>query len=623
MATSGRFYTYAFWAQDDFKLRPNLTLNLGLRYDIMKPYTEVYDRWSFMDPDLPNPAVGGYPGALRVRRRRRRTAVTAGRRSRPTTAALGPRVGAAYSLNERTVLRGCYGINYSRRGAVGGRAGARNGTGTLGFSANATFPSANGFEPAFNWNNGVPAYPQPPFFDPTLNAGFVTGRPLGRRRDLRRSGDRRAAAALSELERRHPVHAQATLTVGAAYAGSRGDFLGGSGRGFYSNQLDPRYLVLGNLLTQSARRRASPRRRRSCRAWCCRYTELLRHHRPDAAAVPAVLRRHATSTATSRARPTIRSRSRWSKRRVARADRRRQLHVQPDARTISRRGPATTSSRTGPSASTISRTSSTPIVVYDCRSGEGKPGGGNAFVGARRAGRSRGSRNSDRAGRSARLSPPATCRTPARATPTSIPSFTGPVRINGDYGDGDVLGATPPTYIDHDAFVSPAAFTYGNTPRTLALDLRNPASFNQDLSIQRDFRLHAELAVRRRCGNVQSVQHGGVRRHPDQHHQRQFRPGQLADQPAARRAAQNPGGFLMHVLLPLLISLVLAQNTEPPKSWIDPDTGHRVVRLTDEPGSASLYFNQNGYTADGKKMVYTTPNGISTWTCSTHRRSRS
>ncbi len=51
--------------------------------------------------------------------------------------------------------------------------------------------------------------------------------------------------------------------------------------------------------------------------------------------------------------------------------------------------------------------------------------------------------------------------------------------------------------------------------------------------------------------------------------------------------------------------------SEPPLSWVDPDTGHRVVRLTTEPGSASLYFNQNGYTADGKKLVYTTPDGIS------------
>jgi hypothetical protein len=36
--------------------------------------------------------------------------------------------------------------------------------------------------------------------------------------------------------------------------------------------------------------------------------------------------------------------------------------------------------------------------------------------------------------------------------------------------------------------------------------------------------------------------------------------------------------------------------TEPPISWIDPDTGHRVVRLTREPGSDSFYFNYNGYT---------------------------
>jgi oligogalacturonide lyase len=62
----------------------------------------------------------------------------------------------------------------------------------------------------------------------------------------------------------------------------------------------------------------------------------------------------------------------------------------------------------------------------------------------------------------------------------------------------------------------------------------------------------------------------------------------------------------------------LGQNAEPPKSWIDPDTGHRIVRLTNEPGSASLYFNQNGYTADGKKMVYSTPEGISVLDLAAH-----
>ena len=61
----------------------------------------------------------------------------------------------------------------------------------------------------------------------------------------------------------------------------------------------------------------------------------------------------------------------------------------------------------------------------------------------------------------------------------------------------------------------------------------------------------------------------------------------------------------------VLCTLPLFAESPPPKSWVDPDTGHRVIRLTEEPGSASLYFNQNGYTADGKEMVYTTPDGIS------------
>lgn len=58
--------------------------------------------------------------------------------------------------------------------------------------------------------------------------------------------------------------------------------------------------------------------------------------------------------------------------------------------------------------------------------------------------------------------------------------------------------------------------------------------------------------------------------------------------------------------------------TQPPESWIDPDTGHRVIRLTSEPGSDSFYFNVNAYTPDGKRMVYTTPEGIALLDLSTH-----
>jgi oligogalacturonide lyase len=55
---------------------------------------------------------------------------------------------------------------------------------------------------------------------------------------------------------------------------------------------------------------------------------------------------------------------------------------------------------------------------------------------------------------------------------------------------------------------------------------------------------------------------------------------------------------------------VFAQQQQPPREWIDPDTGHRVIRLSDEPGSASLYFHQNPYTPDGQRLIITTPTGL-------------
>ena len=56
----------------------------------------------------------------------------------------------------------------------------------------------------------------------------------------------------------------------------------------------------------------------------------------------------------------------------------------------------------------------------------------------------------------------------------------------------------------------------------------------------------------------------------------------------------------------------LLRADDPPREWIEPATGHRVVRLSDEPGTASLYFHQNPYTAKGDKIVVTTANGLAT-----------
>jgi oligogalacturonide lyase len=47
-----------------------------------------------------------------------------------------------------------------------------------------------------------------------------------------------------------------------------------------------------------------------------------------------------------------------------------------------------------------------------------------------------------------------------------------------------------------------------------------------------------------------------------------------------------------------------------PSDWIDPDTGHRIIRISTEPDSASFYFHQEMFTPQGDKMVFDTPAGI-------------
>ncbi len=111
--TSGiRSRTTAFYFQDDWKVRPNLTLNLGVRWDIPQPYTEAVDRMSALDPNLPNPGADGFPGAL--------TFLGDCPECNGQTAfgevywkQFSPRIGFAWAAANKIVLRGGYGINYA------------------------------------------------------------------------------------------------------------------------------------------------------------------------------------------------------------------------------------------------------------------------------------------------------------------------------------------------------------------------------------------------------------------------------------------------------------------------------------------------------------------------------
>ncbi|HEV7994100.1 MAG TPA: oligogalacturonate lyase family protein [Gemmatimonadaceae bacterium] len=73
----------------------------------------------------------------------------------------------------------------------------------------------------------------------------------------------------------------------------------------------------------------------------------------------------------------------------------------------------------------------------------------------------------------------------------------------------------------------------------------------------------------------------------------------------------------MHRRHQLLAILLAASSLAPmrptdelPTDWIDPDTGHRVIRLSVEPGSQTLYFHDNAYSPQGDSYVFSSPSGI-------------
>ena len=66
-------------------------------------------------------------------------------------------------------------------------------------------------------------------------------------------------------------------------------------------------------------------------------------------------------------------------------------------------------------------------------------------------------------------------------------------------------------------------------------------------------------------------------------------------------------------------AFISAHAQELPREWIDADTGHRIVRLSDEAGSSSFYFHQNGYTVNGDKLIFSTPKGLSTYNFKTKK----
>ena len=108
-----RFFSNAFFFQDDVKVTPRLKLNLGIRYDYGRPREEARGFLRGFDPNTANPAAGGRLGAIVGAIGQGGLQAEYFGLVEPDRTNFGPRLGFAYYLNDKTVVRGGYGIYYA------------------------------------------------------------------------------------------------------------------------------------------------------------------------------------------------------------------------------------------------------------------------------------------------------------------------------------------------------------------------------------------------------------------------------------------------------------------------------------------------------------------------------
>ena len=101
---------WGLYLQDTWKMTRKLTLDYGLRWDLEGQGHEIHYRTSMFGPSIPNPTVGNIPGALVYE------GYGQGRCNCQFTSTypynIGPRLGLAYSMDSKTVIRAGVGVSY-------------------------------------------------------------------------------------------------------------------------------------------------------------------------------------------------------------------------------------------------------------------------------------------------------------------------------------------------------------------------------------------------------------------------------------------------------------------------------------------------------------------------------
>ena len=232
------FY-HAFYVQDDWRATRRLTLNLGLRYDLDTPRRDRYDRMNYFDPSIPSPLAGpaGMPNL-------RGGLVFVGVNGAGPYQYnwdknnFAPRIGFAYQINDKTVVRGGWG------NVFGSSPQAAQGTvGPYGFRLQNTWVgSLDGITPYDTLSNPFPQGFRTP---PGSADGLLTGAGGPIQGDLRDTVTPYTMQWNLNLQRALP--GDVSLQVG--YVGNRGlQLQRNTESGLDLNQVNPIYLSLGSHL---------------------------------------------------------------------------------------------------------------------------------------------------------------------------------------------------------------------------------------------------------------------------------------------------------------------------------------------------------------------------------------
>jgi hypothetical protein len=238
-------YQYAWFAQDNWKITPKLTLNLGLRYDVSLPRTDRFNHQNWFNPNAANPLNGGRisfqdPLTLQTVTRQLMGGEVFASPSQRTNyvtdwSDIQPRLGFAFQFAPKMVVRGGYGIYYGQ---------SRSGASGVVPWGNAGFDQYTNVVTTYNSDRQTPYLHLSNPFSNGLNQPFGSSKGLLNDVGFGANGVLRIAAANRTpqeqswtfgIERQLP----ANIVVSADYIGKKGTHLPFAGSSYYFDILGP------------------------------------------------------------------------------------------------------------------------------------------------------------------------------------------------------------------------------------------------------------------------------------------------------------------------------------------------------------------------------------------------